>query len=136
MYLLIICLVPLYPNFMKFKSTDGACISSFMVSPQSSSLGMHPLRASAPCFSLADRFSSVTAGGLMCKSVLGSHGWLTKGPSWPSKGSSLSLLAFLRQPPEAGGIFRWGLESLGPGQLLFLSGLPLGILVLMLEIAI
>lgn len=111
MSLLIICLVPPYPCFLKLKRTDGARISSFTVSPQSSSLGMNTLGASVLCSSLASGSSRVTAGESLWKDLLGSHWWLSKGPPLLSSLSSMSLFAFLRQLPEAREVSRLGLES-------------------------
>ena len=116
----IICLVPPYRYFLKCKFTGGVRVSSFTVPPGSSSLRMNTLGACAPSLQsgwwvLCD-CRGVTPRELVEQSlVTHERPFLLLLSSL----SSISLLAFLRQPPRVRnfqmgpGIFRnWTVAAL------------------------
>ena len=112
------------------------CISAFIVSTQSTSFEMNILVTSAPCFGLVSGFSCETTRGIMQKPA--EQSLVAYERSFSAKqGNSVSLLALLRQPPKTWGIFIVGLGSLGNGWAVAApERLPLGVLVLVLEVAV
>lgn len=112
------------------------CILSLTVSPQSSSLEMNTSGANALALVWPVGSPVRLQGSLSGRTCWAATDGSQKSLSSLSSLSSMSLLAFLRQTRWARGTFRLGLASFGTGPLLVLSGLPLGALVLVVQVAI